>query len=227
MKKNLLIIIFLTFSSLYAVAQEIDTKRLTKDSIDNSLVGMPIESDNGRAIQPVGGSYTEGLQYAPADTLNLPTLNSYGQMRPIGLYPLGWMGYYNWDLHQGLNVNIGASVFAAFGKHAPSGAGFAQNISAMYATSLTPKLSLAVGGYFSNVYWASNAYRDGGINAVLGYKFDNHWEGYLYAQKSIMDRPMPPLLYDMNALGDRIGAAVKYNFSPSMSVMISVERRER
>lgn len=227
MKRNLLIIIFVAISSLFAIAQDIETKRLAKDSIGNSLVGKPIDSDAGRTIQPVVGSYGEELQYAPADTLHLPTLNSYGQMRPIGLYPLGWMGYYNWDLHQGLNVNIGASVFAAFGKHTPSGAGFTQNISAMYATSLTPQLSLAVGGYFSNVYWTGNAFRDGGVNAVLGYKFDDHWEGYLYAQKSIMDRPMPPLLYDMNALGDRIGAAVKYNFSPNVSVMISVERGER
>lgn len=214
-------------SCLFAMAQEVDHKQLPKDSIDTNIADKPIIGNANTGIQPVGGSYGEELQFAPADTLHLPTLNSFGQMRPISLYPLGWMGYSSWDLHPGLNVNIGASVFAAFGKHAPKGAGFGQNISAMYATSLSPRLSLAVGGYFSNIYWASNSFRDGGVNAVLGYKFDDHWEGYLYGQKSLMDRRMPPLLYDMNALGDRIGAAVKYNFSPTMSVMISVERGER
>lgn len=69
--------------------------------------------------------------------------------------------------------------------------------------------------------------RDGGINAVLGYKFDERWEAYLYGQKSVMNSRMPLPLYDMNGLGDRIGAAVKYNFSPKFSVTVSVEERRR
>ena len=35
---------------------------------------------------------------------------------------------------------------------------------------------------------------------------------------------MPYPLYDMQALGDRVGAAVKYNFNPSFSVQVSVEK---
>lgn len=60
-----------------------------------------------------------------ADTLNLPTLNMKGQV-PLMTYPYdGWWGVNNWTLHKGLNVNLSASVFAAFGKGAPKGAGFA------------------------------------------------------------------------------------------------------
>ena len=128
-------------------------------------------------------------------------------------------------------MNVGASVFAQFGKHARHGAGFSQNISAMYAMPLTDKLSLAVGGYLNNVYWAHDSYRDAGVSAVLGYQFDEHWEAYLYAQKSLVDnnkfhRFTPYPLYDMGELRDRIGAAVKYNFSPNFSVQLSVERDE-
>jgi hypothetical protein len=37
---------------------------------------------------------------------------------------------------------------------------------------------------------------------------------------------MPYPLYDMSNLGDRIGAAVRYNFSPSFSIQVNVESRE-
>lgn len=169
--------------------------------------------------------------YQHRDSLHLPPLTLNGHVMPIGMYPLSWGGWYWWDLHKGLNVNVGASVFAQFGKHARHGAGFSQNISAMYAMPLTDKLSLAVGGYLNNVYWAHDSYRDAGVSAVLGYQFDENWEAYLYAQKSLVDnnkfhRFTPYPLYDMGELRDRIGAAVKYNFSPNFSVQLSVERDE-
>ncbi len=168
------------------------------------------------------------LMDQPTDSLRLPTLNRYGQMPTIGMYPLYWGGVYDRNLHEGLNVNLGASVFASFGRHSYRGAGFQQNVSLMYATPLSNKLSLAVGGYMNNLNWHHNNWRDAGLSAVLGYRFDEHWEAYLYGQKSLTSnrRFMPLPLYDMSNLGDRIGAAVKYNFSPSFSIQVSVERGE-
>lgn len=150
-----------------------------------------------------------------ADTLNLPTLNMKGQV-PLMTYPYdGWWGFNNWTLHKGLNVNLGASVFAAFGKGAPKGAGFAQDLSMMYALPLTKRLTLAIGGWVSNAYWAHDRFTDAGVSAVLGYKFDEHWEAYVYGRKSLVNKPIPYRFCTMDDLGDRIGAAVKYNFSPS------------
>ena len=163
----------------------------------------------------------------PADTLHLPTLDNLGQVWSprMPFYRLGWS---TWDLHQGLNVSLGASVFASFGKHANHGVGFGQNISAMYAMPITSKLSMAVGGYFNSLYWNHDVYRSAGISAVLGYQFDERLEGYLYGQKSIVEnRFIPYPLYDMGDLGDRIGAAVRYNVTPSFSVGVSVEHNTR
>jgi len=157
------------------------------------------------------------------DSLYLPALNQYGQAR-INMYPLDWSGAYSWDLHAGLNVNIGLSVFATFGNSAWRGTGFGRNISAMYAVPLTDKLSFAAGGWFSGMNWSHGTYHDAGLNAVLGYRFDEHWEGYIYGQKSLIDKRMPRPLYDLGRLGDRIGAAVRYNFNPSVSIQVSVER---
>ncbi|MCI5711165.1 MAG: hypothetical protein MR301_08450 [Prevotella sp.] len=163
---------------------------------------------------------------ADTTTLHLPALDDSGRVQPMGRWPMSWWGgYSNWDLHPGLNVNVGASVTTTFGKGGLSGAGFAQHISMMYAVPLTERLSLAVGGYFNNMDWGRMSCRQAGINAVLGYRFDDHWEGYIYAQKSIVgqSKRVPYPLMDLGGMGDRIGAAVRYNFSPSFSIQVNVE----
>ncbi len=181
-------------------------------------------------IQPTRGIRRRMLEREPADTLHLPEIDNNGQVRPLGIYPMTWGGCGNWDLHPGLNMSIGASVFAQFGRGAHGGAGFGQNISLMYALPVNDRLSVAVGGYLNNVYWAHNSYRDAGLTAVVGYKFNDRWEAYIYGQKSITNNYgigpygiAPYTLYDMRAIGDRIGAAVKYNVNSSMSIQVSFE----
>lgn len=94
---------------------------------------------------------------------------------------------YGYGLHKGLNVSIGASAFATFGKGLPHKGGFSQNINATYLAPLTKdgKLWIAGGGYFNNTFWGSDSYRDVGLYALMGYKFNEHWEAYVYGQLSI------------------------------------------
>ena len=66
-----------------------------------------------------------------------------------------------------------------------------------------------------------------GLSAVLGYKFNDRWEAYLYGQKSLMRPKVPLPYYNMMDLGDRLGAALKYNFSPSFYIELSVEGRKQ
>ena len=183
------------------------------------------------------------LQPAHDDSLHLPTLSA-TTASPINRYPFGWCsGFNSWALHRGLNVQVGASVFAEFGKGAHRGAGFQENIALMYAMPVTDKLSVAVGGYFNNINYAGNNWREAGLSAVLGYQFNEHWEAYIYAQKSITNNisnrlryglydgyyggygmgPFsrsafglsPYSMYDIGNFGDRIGATVRYNFVQS------------
>ncbi len=183
--------------------------------------GQQSQQSQVKQIHTAKVSRGEGM---PIDSLHLPVINTYGQVLPVAYPTMFYSGWNNWNLHQGLNVSIGASVFASFGKNAPKGAGFSQQISALYAIPLNNKLSLAVGGYFNNVYWMHDNYRDGGLTAVLGYKFNERWEGYIYAQKSIVNNHQAPYpLYYMHSLGDRLGAALKYNFNRNISMQLSVE----
>ena len=207
------------------------------------LVSTVTETEAPATDSLSADTYSTGIirQYAPMDysmpyydpslsandSLHLPLLTYDGRVLPITRFPFyryGWGGFGTWNLHKGLNASLSASVFAQFGKNAYDGAGFAQSFSAMYATPLTPKLSLAVGGYINNVYWSRAPMRDAGLSAVLGYRIDDHWEAYLYGQKSLVEnRHMPLPLYSMGYLVDRIGAAVIYHVNPSFSIGVSME----
>lgn len=226
MTKRLFFIICIFVIGMHSMAQTDDNTATnidsaeTTDDVYQAKVRLT-HTDFNSQYQP----HTSVTATAAPDSLHLPPLNRYGNAR-LCSYPSDLFGLYDWNLHSGLNMNIGVSVFATFGKHAPKSIGFGNNISAMYATALTSRLSLAVGGYFSNTYWAAYSYRNAGVSAVLAYKFDEHWEAYLYGQKSLTDTRMPMPLYDMDNIGDRIGAAVRYNFSPSFSIQMSVSRSE-
>lgn len=201
--------------------ENLNEKVLNEKPVNEAVGGSSFAAD--RAVEPsflgaFGGEHT--------DSLNLPAIGMRGEVLPMTLRPLYWGNWYNWSLHKGMNVSLGASVFAEFGKNARGGAGFTQNVSAMYAVPVTKKLSVAVGGYFNNIMWQHDTWREAGVSAIMGYKFNDHWEAYLYGQKSLAGnrRFMPCTVYDISNIGDRIGAAVKYNVNPNFSFQVSVER---
>ena len=197
------------------IGENLNDEVLNEKPVNEAVGGSSFAAD--RAVEPsflgaFGGEHT--------DSLNLPAIGMRGEVLPMTLRPLYWGNWYNWSLHKGMNV------FAEFGKNARGGAGFTQNVSAMYAVPVTKKLSVAVGGYFNNIMWQHDTWREAGVSAIMGYKFNDHWEAYLYGQKSLAGnrRFMPCTVYDISNIGDRIGAAVKYNVNPNFSFQVSVER---
>lgn len=119
--------------------------------------------------------------------MNLPLVNENGQVQTSPTYYHPYWGAYwepSWRLHKGLNVNVGASVFASSGG-GHSGAGFSQDISLMYVTNLSKKATLAVGGYFNNVTWDGTNYTTASVSALFGYRFNEHWSAYAFVQKAM------------------------------------------
>jgi hypothetical protein len=94
---------------------------------------------------------------------------------------------YSYGLHQGLNVSLGASAFATFGKNVPHSGGFSQNIDLNYVAPITRdgKIWTSFGGYMNHTNWGSDNYYDVGLHGMLGYKIDDHWEAYIYGQLSV------------------------------------------
>ena len=212
-----------------AIAQETNTSLSNSSTTDK----QKLMATEPMTTEPMGLT-ADVSQPVAIDTaedslrLHLPTLNQWGLMPRLMYSPIWWGGWTSWDLHEGLNVSLGASVFSTFGSgHSYHGAGFTQNVSALYARPLTDKLSFVIGGYFHRVNWAHDTWKDAGLTGLLSYRFNEHWEAYLYGQKSFMDKNMPrhPLLYDMAGFGDRIGAALRYNLNRMVSFEVSVEKR--
>lgn len=245
MKTILTIIAFLFAISLPSAAQSEDI--ITIIPRDDSLA-VQKNTGESNAVLPqqhatktmakelhttANESQTSAIESA-AKPMALPSLTEQGKMpslsHPYGLgswcHPM-WGGFGSWNLHEGLNVSLGLSVFSTFGSGGTwSGAGFGQNVAMLYAKPLTDRLSIAAGGYLSNATWAHDTFREAGLTAVLGYQFDEHWSGYLYGQKSLRrNQPMPCLLQDIHDMGDKIGAAIRYSFSPSFSVQLNIEKR--
>lgn len=203
-------------------------------------IGIPLAAN---AQERVGDSRVDGLTIQPAATMIPDTMRSaspdafvapLNDDRSLALPPLTYRGtiahypyfgrlltgYPNWNLHRGLNASLSAS--AIFGLGHNSGSGFANSLSVMYADTITSRLSFAVGGYYSILNFGGRQLNDVGLSAMLGYRFNDHWEASAFVQKSIMEPTVPPQLYWMSDVGDKIGASLRYNFNPSFSVSLSV-----
>lgn len=186
MRKYTFIISVILCIPLYAQ----NTKTARKE--DTSTV-QPIESarlQGPREATEEEKEYARKLaedraQQAQIDN-NLPIITENGQtVTPNDFYYPAWgYGVGPWRLHKGLNINLSASAFASLGHGYNHGAGFSQDVSLMYVTNLSKKATLAVGGYVNHLTYRGDNYFVGGVNAVFGYQFDEHWSAYAFVQKA-------------------------------------------
>lgn len=170
---------------------------------------------------------------APADSLHLPTLDNSGRVPNHRWWYHPWaFGGYGWDLHEGLNVSLGLSAFTSFGRNSFSGT--AERLAAVYAKPINKKLSFAVGGYLNNINSGIGSYREGGLTAVLDYRFNDRWEAYIYGQKSLVNSsdsrfqrnwlsPYGYMFSPFDNAGDRIGAGLRYHFNESTYLEVQVD----
>lgn len=147
-----------------------------------------------------------------------------------------------------LHGSVSLSVMAGFGKGAPKGAGFAQDINLDYTMPLGRHTWLTAGGYMSHLNWSGINATSAGVYGALGYDFDEHWTAYIYGQKSLANSGNNALpgyygcwgfpysgshflmgrggygygLY--NPYADRLGAALRWSPNKSFSIELSVEK---
>lgn len=215
MRKTLLYIALLSFP-LTSVAQESVMEVMANDDVLQQEYKAQEYESAAQSITPM---------LCDSISLSLPTLNEYGQL-PRLYFP--YMGFYNWqpwNLHEGFNVSLGASVFSTFGSgNTWSGAGFTENASLMYAMPLGKGFSIAFGGYVKNISWAHHSFRSVGLSALINYQVNERLNVYAYGQKSLFSsKQMPMPLWNMADISDRISVGAEYKFSPSFSMGISVD----
>lgn len=177
--RRIVIITSALLTGVSALAQRADLeaqKALWRQMVADTV---PAAAAPSPAAMPVA-EWSAGTDSVPATPV--PTAQSYIPTA-LNYSPYG----YTWGLHSGLNVEVGLSAFATFGKHVPHRGGVSQNINAAYVAPLTRngRLWLAAGGYLNNTNWGGDSYRDAGLYALLGYRIDQHWEAYAYGQLSL------------------------------------------
>lgn len=142
-----------------------------------------------------------------------------------------------------LHGSVSLSVIAGFGKGAPKGAGFAQNINLDYTTYLGKRTWLTMGGYMSHLNWSGINATSAGVYGAFGYDINEHFTAYVYGQKSLVNSGMGgyglspyygywgfPGAGMYNGMGmynpytDRLGAALRWTPSKSFSIEVSVEK---
>ena len=147
------------------------------------------------------------------------------------LFPLAatGLGLYDWRLHEGFNAQLGMDVTVAFGKNAPSGAGFGQHMAMAYALPLSKRFTAAIGIYGNNFDWGSSSQREAGIAATIGYRVNDAINVYAYGSKTFFSsgtfglRGMYPPLYRFPS--ERIGAMAEFKIGENASIHISVEHQ--
>ncbi len=194
-----------------------------------SYAPMPVDR-YGLASASQQQAFTDTTYYGPEGRLPADD-------RPAS-YPAPYSTYYTYGtLHEGLNASLDLSVFAEFGKNARSGAGFGQRLSATWLQPLGKRGWLAAGGYINHINCDGASITTGGIQGQLGYQSNDHWSGYVYGQKSIVNNGITgvspyywgrgmygvsPYIY--NELGDKLGAALRWSPSRSFYLEVSVEK---
>ena len=121
-------------------------------------------------------------------------------MRPLTstLWPSAWWG--STPLHTGLNVGVGLGVGAAFGKNAPSGAGFMQNLSLHYVRPLSRRFDLSLGLYGQNQSWGSYTDRTVGVSAMVRYQATERLNLYAYGARTLVAARSAERMFPANSL---------------------------
>ncbi len=214
MKKRAYILIMLFTLYVGAYAQEVRTQTYD-DEGEEYLNGMV-------AVAPYSGE-----EPSVKDSLHLPDVDYTGMVYSPrwGYSYMGGSG--PWRIHEGLNASVDLSAFTSFGKNHISGT--AERIDLLYARALSDRWSIAVGGYFTNMNTNRGHYMAGGLSALVDYRFNEHWEAYVFAQKNLFRKMSGSGYgpwYGMDAydyfgnMCDRIGLGVRYNFNPSTYVEV-------
>ncbi len=155
----------------------------------------------------------------------------------LGAYGLGGLATFSddpfmWRLHEGFNAQLGLSVTAGLGKHAPRGAGFGQTAAFAYLVPLGKKFFAAAGIMANNFDWGAFRRTDVGIGGVVAYQPNDRITLYAYGQKSFLPRVSTMrdlhhgafLLNPFDFPRDRIGVAGEFKIGNNAMIGISVER---
>lgn len=183
--RKLFFYISLLFSPLAAFAQS-ETNSVTFIGVDKMKAEvLPQESTDSTLLTPDSQLSSPDSQLS-AFKSSLSTLSLYRWGKPnlfslwSPSYPFGW-GAGMWDLHEGLNGEIGAGVTVGWGKNNPfKGASFFTDVSLMYVKPISDKWTVAIGGTVSRFRFFNENQVMGSVTAMANYQFNEHLSATIF-----------------------------------------------
>ena len=198
------------------------TERSTMDDVPTPAIEADDSSVRSMGMAEVDSdTLSHRHLYVPSYAYGRPTL--FTSWMPMG--PFGWGS--GWDLHEGLNAQVGMGVMVGFGKGNPfKGASFFTDASLAYAKQIDRHWSVALGGTLSRFkMWDKNEW-SGNLFGIANYQFDEHWSASVYASYNHM-----PLGADMFGFQEmahfnenfaRFGGEVTYKFNENCAISVGV-----
>ncbi len=180
------------------------------------------QDDGGRkpAASEPAGHYTDGIPSGYGGTLRLPADTAFF---PRLYYPIPYyMG--DWQLHSGLNAQLGTSVTVGFGKHSPRGAGIGTHAAFLYAVPFGQRFSVAAGVGTETLDWGRMKIRNAELMGVAAYKVNDFVNVYAYGSKSLLDESQCRMSPYRSFGKERWGGAVDFSLGRNVFVQFGIEQ---
>lgn len=193
--------------------------RVAEKDADHTEI-LPLQQ-NDMTVRPDSMQWT-----SDSLPLHLPVLSSY-RAQPAR-YPLDWTwtGISDWELHLGFNASLTMGVTCSLDKNRFPGVAFGTGLAGMYAIPITPRFTVAAGGFLNHITWQGRGGVDFGISGLAGYQLTDKISIYAYGSKTLVRNAFcPPFLYD-DYYTDRLGGMIHFNVTDNFSFSVSVEERK-
>ena len=117
-------------------------------------------------------------------------------------------------------------VTCSLDKNRFPGVAFGTGLAGMYAIPITPRFTVAAGGFLNHITWQGRGGVDFGISGLAGYQLTDKISIYAYGSKTLVRNAFcPPFLYD-DYYTDRLGGMIHFDVTDHFSFSVSVEERK-
>lgn len=192
-----------------ASAQECDTVGLSPWEAATAVPDKELSDSAARALEPLIDRVLPGGFLMPAP---------------------GGPDYWNSGfLHSGLNAQFGMSVTAAWGRHAPRGAGFGQHLGLMYVAPLTSRFAVAAGLTADHLTWGGDRFTSLNLMGAATFRLTDRVSVFAYGAKRLLPRKpvfglAAPFFYDRSP--DYVyGGGFDFQLNEHSWLQISFEKR--
>lgn len=132
-----------------------------------------------------------------------------------------------WQLHSGLNAQLGMNVSVGFGKHSPRGVGIGSDATFLYAQPIGRRLAIAAGVGMHTLDWGGWRQHNASLLGVAAYRVNDFVNIYAFGEKSLVPGAQKSFRNYPDFAEDRWGGAVDFKLGDHVFVQFGVSQSRR